>query len=314
MSALIFLAIWLFSLAPPSLAAEKFKFGISVRTPGYELTAATAQERGFWKDSGLDVEVFAFSGGGPFTQAMAAKAIIMGFHGVPPTVIAVSRGMPVIMVGDLYQNNIGIWVDAKSPIKESKDLAGARIGLSSLGSTPHAYGQGAARALGLEDKIRFVAVGGIPTRLAALKTGAIDGHISPYDAMARFQQAGEAREIVRLRNYLPAEVPDSAVAAHKEAIANSPAIVGKGVQGIIQAVHFLRDNSAWGVPRLAQMTGHPPAVAKLVYEDLMARYTKDGKISTKGLENLILFLVEYKLLTRDKAPRVEDVYTSRFVD
>lgn len=306
-------AFYLFFPFAPSWSAEKLKFGASVKVPNYELPLLAADEKGIWKENGLEVESLFFSGGGPFGQALAARAIKMGYTAGATTFLGLAGGLPTVIVSDLGQQSLSIWVAPKSAMKNPKDLAGARIGMSSLGSMPHAYGMAVAKALGLQGKIRFVAVGGIPARMAGLKAGAIDGHISPLESMAGFQQKGELRELVRIRDYIPPDSVDNVMVAHKEVIGKEPATVAKVVRAGLQTLRFLRDNPAWATQKLALITGHSEEVARLVYEEMMRIYTRDGKISPKALENLRDFLIEYKIIAPEKAPRLEETYTGQFL-
>ena len=61
----------------------------------------------------------------------------------------------------------------------------------------------------------------------------------------------------------------------------------------------------------AQSRGVPTImVAKLAFQGL--GFTKDGKISKKGLENVRRVLIDYGMIKKGKAPPVDKMYTAEF--
>src|SRR3972149_4935432 len=91
----LFLAGLYLGLASPGLALDKVKLGTSVKVfPIFYLPPLTAEERGFWKANGLDVEWVPFIGGAPHTQAIAAGAISIGLVSADLPFIGGGRGLP----------------------------------------------------------------------------------------------------------------------------------------------------------------------------------------------------------------------------
>ncbi len=310
---LILLVSIVFSMVSSPLAAERVRFALSIKVPGYELPILAAEDKDFWKENGLEAKITFFKGGGPYGRAMAARQIDIGISGSTGVLLAASRGLPMMMVSDFWLSSLGIWVAADGPIKKPADLDGSRLGMSSTGSLPHIYGQAIAKILGLEGKIRFVALGGLSTRMAALKSGAVDGHISPFGAMGRFQQEGTLHEVLRFINYLPKEWVGSAVTTHKEFTVTNPSTVAKSIKVVLQSIRSLRDDPSWATRKLSQMRGYSPKLAKVIYNDMMTRYTKNGYIKRQAVENLRNFLIEHKLISSAEAPPVDKVYTTRFL-
>lgn len=61
----------------------------------------------------------------------------------------------------------------------------------------------------------------------------------------------------------------------------------------------------------AQSRGVPTImVAKLAFQGL--GFTKDGKISKNGLENVRRVLIDYGMIKKGKAPPVDKMYTAEF--
>lgn len=108
-----------------------------------------AQEKGYFKDKGLNVEIAI--GGGPdqnIAQAMAGQVDIV-MTGAVPLVAAVANGAPVVAFlgaeNHVEPATTGLMVTADSPIQSLADLKGKKIGLPGIASP-----QGLATLLALE--------------------------------------------------------------------------------------------------------------------------------------------------------------------
>ena len=63
--------------------------------------------------------------------------------------------------------------------------------------------------------------------------------------------------------------------------------------------------------KMMELSGYSEEAAKLVNKDFA--FSRDGKVSRKGLENLRNFFIEYGLIPKEKAPAIEKLYTDEFV-
>src|SRR3990172_6152766 len=277
------------------------------------MVSEPAQEKGIFGQNGLEAEWVSFEGGGPFMRALVARSIFVGYAGTADGIHAASRGVPVVMVADHFLGSFSYWVAGKSPIREPKDLKGARIGVSSLASSPHIMGEVAAKALGLERDVRFVAVGGHATRIAALRSGAIEGFITNFISVAEMAVKGEVREVVNISDHLPKPWVDNILVAHRTFVKEEPETARKAVRSSLQGVTAVVSDVAWTVAKLKELSGYSEATAREVHEDLRKRFTRDGRIDPKGLGNVVTFLVDKGLIARDKAPRPEEFFTNEYL-
>src|SRR3972149_5947320 len=143
------------------VALEKVRLGIAFKEAAhYELPVLLAEERGVWKDNRLEGGWFSFVSGTHVTQAMVAGSLDMVFSAASSTIQAASRGVPLVNLAAINNLDYFIWVRSDSPIKEPKDLKGAKIAVLSFGGMNHAYALFLARSLGMEKEIKFVTVGG----------------------------------------------------------------------------------------------------------------------------------------------------------
>jgi NitT/TauT family transport system substrate-binding protein len=106
-----------------------------------------AQDRGFFKQAGLDVEITVMSDGGAATAAAIGGALELTVTNTGSLAAAHARGLPFYLIspGALYSpaTPIAYLVTAPdSPIRTAKDLAGKTIGVTTLRDMIQAAGMG----------------------------------------------------------------------------------------------------------------------------------------------------------------------------
>src|SRR3972149_1761189 len=127
-------ALLLLLTTSPGFSQEKLKFATAVKTAtAYYLPILAAEEKGFWKENGLDVEWIPVGTSMGMYHAITAGALNIGVDVGAALIPAMARGMPAIIVANV-QNYLAtvLWVRADSPIKEPKELRkGAKVGVFS---------------------------------------------------------------------------------------------------------------------------------------------------------------------------------------
>lgn len=303
------LSLGIFSKGWP---AEKIRFANAAKVnPLYSLPALAAADKGFWKGNGLEGEWFPFDAGVAMHQALASGSVDLGMSGAAMTIQSIASGVPEVIILDMETvEHFFFWVRRDSPIKEPKELKGIKIGTSRLGSLTHAFGRVVAKRLGLEREFKFVAVGATTSAMAALKSGAVGASINSNLAMARLKFAGEVRELLAVRDYLPSPWMDLVVAARKELVDKNPELVRRATRAILQANSFITKNPEWAVEKMKSEFNFPQELASSLLPFL--KYSSEGKVEAKALENVRNFLIEYGIVPEDKVPKLEQLYTSQF--
>lgn len=297
-----------------ALAAEKLTFATAVKVYSvYYLPVLAAEEGGFWKENGLAVEWVPFQGGGPMHQAIASGSINIGIDMPSASFQAVARGIPVVFVSDLYTtDDFIVWVRGDSQLKEPKDLKGAKIGVARYGGAEHAYARAVVKALGIEKEAKYLAMGGIGQALAGLKTGSIDAVVMPPEIMIMLKVKGEARELLAMADYLPKEWVGSVIFSTKGMVKTKTDSVRRVVRAVLQATAFIRKNPAWAMEKMKSLSAYSDEAANIIYAREAQRFTKDGKISKAGLENVKNFLIQYDIIPKEQAPSVDEVLVAEF--
>jgi NitT/TauT family transport system substrate-binding protein len=237
----------------------------------YEGTNAgfmVAQEKGFYRDAGLDVAIAAGKGSATTAQLVASKASQFGFADGFVVGNGISKGMSLRTVGSIFRRNpCVIIVFADSPIKSPKDLEGKKVAISS-GSAVFQQWPAFCKGAGVDaTKVEINNVG--PAGLApALINGQVDA-LGVF--VASFVPPLEVRGKKPLRIFWFADYGVTAVSngiiAHNDLIESDPALMSAFVAASIKGFLYGRQ--------------HPDEVLAVVKK---YQPTVDPTITKRGLE------------------------------
>jgi ABC-type nitrate/sulfonate/bicarbonate transport system substrate-binding protein len=295
--------------------AEKVRFGDSVKfSPTGRIPFEAAEEKGFWTKNGLDAERLAFGGGQANMQAVAAGAVDTGWSTNATIFRAASAGVPIIIVGDLLPvNDFSVWVSTKSKFKNPNDIRGIKLGVGGRGGVEYIYGSIVTKAMGQRKEAKFVLTGGIRASLAALRGGHVDGVILTPRQMWDMKLRGEVLELIPVSKYLPKPWLEHVLYARKGFAQSNPEGVKRTVRAIVQATNFIRDNRGWTIAKMREIYRYSQATAEKVYDEGIL-YTRTGRLNMEAVRNVRKLLVDFDVISADKAPSPEAAATNKYVD
>lgn len=201
---LVVLVACLFVAAPSYVSAAPAKVVVvvphrvlfTVAVPIY-----VAQERGFFKESGIDVDVVFTKGGGENVQAVVSGDAQVGLStGFFAVLSAFAKGAPVKIVASEITGMDTFWYAlGNSPIRKFEDLAGKKVAYSLPGSSSH------MAVLAIVDQLKAkglkpgepVSLGGIPDTFTGTKTGQTDAGWSVAPFFLDRVEKGEIRIVVK---------------------------------------------------------------------------------------------------------------------
>ncbi len=316
--AIVALSSFVVTLASLSLglAAEKLAWGVHFRrNPLYGMPALAARDKGFWKKQGLNVDVVEFASAGLLEQAYAAGSLNVGTTGMPDVAVSASRGGTQVMVADPKMVvDFVLWVNINSPIRKAADLKGTKIGLSRKGISPHILAIAALKRLGIEGKVKFLALGGGQPAIAALKTGAVDSIAFSNFTLLSLKAKGEARIGVNLSKFVPgAKVAGSqAITAHRDYVKKKPESVRRAIRGYMSGAAFVLKNRDWSVQKVVSHYRWSKQAAQLAAAQFS--YGPGARIDVSKLKAAIQFLVDNGLLAKEKVPPLKSLYVPGLAD
>src|SRR6266852_5848112 len=137
-----------------------------------------AQDKGFYEQAGLNVEIGPGKGSGSTAQLVASKATQFGFADGFVVVAGVSKGMSIKMIAGIFRRNpTAVVVLDESDIRSPKDLEGQTIAIST-GAAQFQQWPAFVKGCGLDaGKIRVVNIdpAGSPPALITGQLPAIAG-------------------------------------------------------------------------------------------------------------------------------------------
>jgi NitT/TauT family transport system substrate-binding protein len=193
------------SVAVPSLRAdtklEKSKISIAVggKAGFYYLPLTIAEQLGYFKAEGLDIEISDFAGGSRALQAVVGGSADVCSGAFEHTINLQSKSQlfqAFVLQGRAPQIAFGISAKTMPNFKSVADLRGKKIGVSAPGSSTNMMANLVLSRAGLKaSDVSFIGVGTAAGALSALRAGQIDAMSNIDPVMTMLEQKGEVKII-----------------------------------------------------------------------------------------------------------------------
>lgn len=169
----------LIALASPAVAADKLTLMLDWFVNPDHAPIVLAQDKGFFKDAGLEVEIVAPADPADPPKLVAAGKADLAVTYQPQLHLQVHEGLPLVRVGTLIGTPLNcLMVKADGPVKSVADLKGKKIGFSVAG-VEQAIVSALLKKAGLTmDDVEMVNVNWSLT--PALLSGQVDATIGGY--------------------------------------------------------------------------------------------------------------------------------------
>jgi NitT/TauT family transport system substrate-binding protein len=197
------------SMAPSAAWAqtrpEKAKIAIAVggKAAFYYLPLTIAEQLGYFKAEGLDVEISDFAGGSRALQAVVGGSADVVSGAYEHTINLQSKGQKFqafVLQGRAPQISMGISPKTMPDYRTVADLRGKKIGVSAPGSSTNMVANLILSRAGLKaGDVSFIGVGTAAGALAAFRSGQIDAMSNTDPVMTMLEQKGEIRIIADTR-------------------------------------------------------------------------------------------------------------------
>ena len=202
------LIVYSAALASPLLPAlsraqalEKPKVTIAVGGKNllYYLPLTIAEQRGYFKAEGLNVEIVDFAGGARALQAVVGGSADVVSGAFEHTVNMQHKGQRLrafVLQGRAPQIVLGVSTKTMAGYKSITDLKGKKIGVTAPGSSTHVMVNFALAKAGLKSSdVSIIGVGAAQGAVAAMRAGQIDA-ISNLDPVITLLQRGGDIKVV----------------------------------------------------------------------------------------------------------------------
>ena len=167
-------------------AAENIRIVYSSVNP-HALLVSMAEKRGLYAKYGLASTIVYVSGGSTAIQAMISGDVDLAQLTGPPGVAANLRGADLVYFA-MTDDRMGYQLVTRPEIKSASELKGKRFAISRFASSADFGARALLRRLGVDPKdVTILQIGNEADRLAALRSGAVDGSVfnAPFGALAK---------------------------------------------------------------------------------------------------------------------------------
>jgi NitT/TauT family transport system substrate-binding protein len=189
---LLALLIALPAATPPAQADDANTIHVVAVAIDLYAGAYYAQDQGFFKAAGLDVDVTTLANGGAAATALAGGSTDVASTNLVQVATAIAHGVPLTVIagGGLYSTNApstAVCVSKSSPLHTARDLEGKTVGVAALNDQATLALKKWLGANGADyKKVRMIELG-YPEMIAGLAAGRIDAAIlaEPWQTTAR---------------------------------------------------------------------------------------------------------------------------------
>jgi NitT/TauT family transport system substrate-binding protein len=245
------------------------------------------RKAGLFRKNGLDVDLVYIQGSPVLTTAMVSGQVPMAFLGGAALIASAVGGADTVYlacgINTLY------WRFFTTPnIKTINDLKGKTLGVTTIGSQEDSVVRFILRDRGLipDRDFAVVAVGGAPTRLAALSKGVIQGStfIPPQDIAAERLGLNPLIDMSTLGLYNPG----SCFASTKTYIKSHRDTVMRVMKTFVEGLRYYKENKEFVLKVTADFAqNRDPNVLNPTY-DVVTRYQdRVPYVNMKGIEFML---------------------------
>ena len=239
------------------------------------------QDKGFFKDEGLDVLVVMFNAGATNLQAMIGGDVQIMAGGVPETVLARAGGLDIKNFWAI-SNVMPFQIYGRPDMKSLKDGKGKKFAISRFGSLSEFLTRSALRQAGVDPKdVTMVQIGATPARFTTLATGIVDATILWFPVTERAKAAG-MNKLYDLKDLYPNWTNVGFVARENWLVKERDQTI-KFLRAYQRGVKHTRENREDGIRTLRKYVGLDAGEAGAGYDEYRESFPLDGRILDAGI-------------------------------
>jgi NitT/TauT family transport system substrate-binding protein len=237
------LFILLVSLSTEAQSQEKIRVSYS-STDTINQIWTIAQEAGFYKKHGLDVDLVYIGSTTIGIAAIVAQDVQVGNAAGSGVANAAVRGADTVSVGCVI-NVLAYELVVLDSIKSAEDLKGKSIGISRFGSASDVAARELLKGLGLRpmEDVKILQVGGAAERAAGFSRGVIAGFPSPPGNVHLIPGGLPHRILADMADLeKPYKLPFICAVTTKSYLAKKRDTVKRILMALIEASHYFKTN------------------------------------------------------------------------
>lgn len=279
-------------------AAEQTKFKIAVGGKNllYYLPLTIAEQLGYFKEEGLDVEIVDFAGGSKALQAVvggSADVVSGAFEHTINMQFKGQRMSAFVLQGAAPQIVLGINPKTMPNFKSVADLKGKKIGVTAPGSSTNVMANFVMAKFGLKPSdVSFVGVGAGSGAVAAMRSGQIDAISNLDPVITLLQRSGDLKIISDTRvlsesnKVFGGPMPAGCLYAKQTFIDQNPQAVQAMTNAMVRAAKWIQNAGPGDIIKVVpeQFLLGDRAVYIAAFLSAKAALSPDGMFPDKGAQ------------------------------
>ena len=308
-----------------TLEKKDLTLGVGGKGLLYYLPLTIAEQRGYFKEQGLNITINDFRGGAESLRSLVGGSVDVVTGAYEHTIRMQSKGQDiraVIELGRFPGMVLAVKKDKAAQVKSFKDLKGFKVGVTAPGSSTNFFVNALIAKDGLKpEDISIIGVGAGPSAVAAIKKGDIDAIVNLDPVITKLVTDGDIVIIADSRTeegnmkLFGGNNPAAVVYLRQEFIDRNPHTTQALTNAFYKALKWLEtatpDDVAKTVPETFYL-GDRPLYLKAVAAT-RAMYSRTGVVTEQGMKNAHGMLVQFDKELADAKVDLSKTFDGRFV-
>jgi ABC-type nitrate/sulfonate/bicarbonate transport system substrate-binding protein len=295
------LAFLLIFLVTGPVQAKDVNLGWSGIGSWTTLPYVVANEKGFFEEEGLKVQLITFRGTNLMLTALLTGDLDYATI-LPFLTGAAARGLHVRILAAVTKNSSYFMV-ARAEIDNVKALRGKKIGINSFGSSADYAAYAALSRSGMDPNkdLTILAIGGgTPERLAAVVSGSVDATVitSPAEYAAEKQGLRIVMSAQELGQFV--RIPITGIGATQKKMEKDPEEIVRLLRALRLSTLYLLQNPEYSVALFQKIMRVEPALADKLFKLYRDQYNPELTLPDSVIDDL-LAVGTFRLKEKPKA-------------
>jgi NitT/TauT family transport system substrate-binding protein len=293
------------------------------------LPLTLAQQLGYFKEAGVDVDIVDVAGGAKALEALlgGSASVTCGFIDHTIEMQAQGKNIKMFVLYDRYPGLVlGVTKAGQTRgIKSIADLKGAKIGVTAPGSSTQFFAEYLLAKYGIPvDQESYIGIGTATTAVAAARRGVVDALVNVDPTMTILTQSGDALILADTRTTLGTlrvfggPYPAGGLYASPTFIERNPKTIEALTVASVKALHWIKVHTPKEIADQmpAQFYQSDKALYVAALKENLEMFSPDGRIPLAGLQTIVKVLSSFDKGVVANAGKVNpsDAFTNAFVD
>lgn len=313
------------ALPGQAAAAGKITIMVGGITKMVYLPAKLAEQLGYFKEEGLDIELQSQPAGVDAENELLAGAVqaVVGFYDHAIDLQTKGKEITAIVIFGQVPGEVElVSTKASATIKSMADVKGKTLGVTGLGSSTNFLTQYLASRHGItSNQFSVLPVGADNTFIAAMKQGRIDAGMTTEPTVSQMLKTGEAQVLVDMRTVdgtvkaLGGLYPASSLYVQRNWLNAHKDDAAKLARAFVKTLKFIKTHSAAEIADKMPKDyyGNNKALYVQALENSLPMYSADGKMPAGGPETVLAVLAGFNPNVKGKHVDLSRTFTNEFV-